>query len=260
MVTAQRALHEAFLLHTFAYSETSLIVELFTPDLGRIAAVAKGAKRKGSALRSVLMPFQPIEISFAGKTELRTLTGAEWLGGMAMPVGDALICGFYMNELLIKLLAKEDPHPTLFGAYSDCLAALSQDAASGEKLDTTLRSFEWQLLREVGYAPDLRADSFGNAFEMQQDYRWLVGSGFVPDTAGAPKIDGSSAAGLIKGQTLAALGALLQSGDNVDAAKTLLSEPSVRMQAKRLTRTVLNHALDGQKLNSRQILIDLHRL
>jgi DNA repair protein RecO (recombination protein O) len=263
MATVQRALHEAFLLHSFAYSETSLIVELFTPELGRIAAVAKGAKRKGSALRSVLMPFQPIEISFAGKTELRTLTGAEWLGGMAMPVGDALICGFYMNELLMKLLAKEDPHPRLFNAYSQCLESLSQEAEEGEKLDTTLRSFEWQLLREVGYAPDLRLDSRGDSFDMQMQYRWIAGSGFVRETVGAREADGAGnfgAGSTVQGQTVAALGALLESGDNVGAAKILLSSPAVRMQAKRLTRSVLNHALDGQKLNSRQILIDLHRL
>ncbi len=180
-----------------------------------------------------------------------------------MPVGDALICGFYMNELLMKLLAKEDPHPGLFKAYSQCLESLSQDAQEGEKLDTTLRSFEWQLLREVGYAPDLRLDSRGDAFDMHMQYRWIAGSGFVRETVGAREADGAGNFGAnstVQGQTVAALGALLESGDNVDAAKTLLSSPTVRMQAKRLTRNVLNHALDGQKLNSRQILIDLHRL
>jgi DNA repair protein RecO (recombination protein O) len=252
-----KTLHEGFLLHSLPYSETSLIVELFTRDHGRIAAIAKGAKRKGSALRSVLMPFQPIEISLSGKSELRTLTHAEWLGGLAMPIGDALICGFYMNELLIKLLAKEDPHETIFNAYSQCLSSIAEDSLSGEKLDTSLRTFEWQLLREIGYAPDLNADQSGEKFDMQREYRWMAGRGFYAEGF---QVNEQEALGRVQGKTIAALAALLSEGDSVDAAKMLLSDATVRMQAKRLTRSVLNHALDGQRLNSRQILIDLHRL
>jgi DNA repair protein RecO (recombination protein O) len=253
----QKTLHEGFLLHSLAYSETSLIVELFTREQGRVSAVAKGAKRKGSALRSVLMPFQPIEIALSGKSELRTLTHAEWIGGMAMPVGDALICGFYMNELLIKLLAKEDPHETIFDAYTQCLMSIAQDSLSGEKLDTSLRCFEWQLLREIGYAPDLSVDQSGQQFDMQRDYRWVAGRGFYAEGF---QVNEQEALGRVQGKTIAALAALLSATDSVEAAKILLSDSVVRMQAKRLTRNVLNHALDGQRLNSRQILIDLHRL
>lgn len=252
-----KTLYEGFLLHSLAYSETSLIVELFTREHGRIAAVAKGAKRKGSALRSVLMPFQPIEISLSGKSELRTLTHADWLGGMAMPVGDALICGFYMNELLIKLLAKEDPNETIFEAYSQCLTSIAEDSLSGEKLDTSLRAFEWQLLREIGYAPDLNVDQNGQQFDMHRDYRWVAGRGFYAEGF---QLNEQEALGRVQGKTVAALAALLSETASVDAAKVLLSDATVRMQAKRLTRSVLNHALDGQRLNSRQILIDLHRL
>jgi DNA repair protein RecO (recombination protein O) len=252
-----RTLYEGFLLHSLAYSETSLIVELFTREHGRIAAVAKGAKRKGSALRSVLMPFQPIEISLSGKSELRTLTHAEWLGGMAMPVGDALICGFYMNELIIKLLAKEDPNETIFDAYSRCLSCIAEDSLSGEKLDTSLRAFEWQLLREIGYAPDLHVDQAGQQFDMHRDYRWVAGKGFYAEGF---QVNDQDALGRVQGKTVAALAALLSDSASADAAKVLLSDTTVRMQAKRLTRSVLNHALDGQRLNSRQILIDLHRL
>jgi DNA repair protein RecO (recombination protein O) len=256
-VGAAKVLQEAFVLHSIPYSETSLIVELFTQQQGRIAAIAKGAKRKGSALRSVLMPFQPIEISLSGKSELRTLTGAEWLGGLAMPVGDALICGFYMNELLIKLLPKEDPHPALFTAYRDCLESLTQNSSSGEKLDTTLRTFEWRLLREIGYAPDMDKSVNGEGLEMSRDYRWAAGHGFVESPASMREADQLQ---IVQGQTIAALSALSSTEANVDAAKILLNSSLIRMQAKRLTRSVLNHALDGQKLNSRQILIDLHRL
>jgi DNA repair protein RecO (recombination protein O) len=256
-VGVAKVLQEAFVLHSIPYSETSLIVELFTEQQGRVAAIAKGAKRKGSALRSVLMPFQPIEISLSGKSELRTLTGAEWLGGLAMPVGDALICGFYMNELLIKLLPKEDPHPALFTAYRACLESLTHDSSSGEKLDTTLRTFEWRLLREIGYAPDMDKSVSGDGLAMNRDYRWAAGHGFVELPESVREADQLQ---IVQGQTIAALSALSSTEANVDAAKILLNSSLIRMQAKRLTRSVLNHALDGQKLNSRQILIDLHRL
>ncbi len=253
----------SFLLHSIAYSETSLIVELFSKELGRVSAIAKGAKRKGSTLRSVLMPFQPIEIALSGKSELKTLTQADWVGGMAMPVGDALICGFYLNELIIRLLAKEDPHPEIFDAYERCLMAITQELEASEKLDTSLRSFEWLLLKEVGYAPELLRDARGQAIELAMAYQWSATHGFVPMRPGVAEADSLNT---VSGQTLLALAALTtqyqaDSGENeLDAARTLLSAPSTRMQAKRLTRAVLSHALDGQKLNSRQILIDLHRL
>jgi DNA repair protein RecO (recombination protein O) len=250
----------AYVLHSIAYSESSLIVELLTENQGRLSVIAKGAKRKGSALRSVLMPFQPIEIAISGKSELKTLTKAEWLGGYAMPVGDALICGFYINELIMKLLPKEDPHPDLFAAYQSCVHLLGQEAADGSGLDIALRTFEWQLLREVGYAPDLSVASNGNRLELDREYRYFAGVGFRPEALAAKETNHLDT---VHGQTIAALSALCSiksSSESVNAAKVLLSSALTKMQAKRLTRSVLNHALDGQKLNSRQILIDLHRL
>jgi DNA repair protein RecO (recombination protein O) len=255
-----QASQRAFVLHSIAYSESSLIVELLTENQGRLSVIAKGAKRKGSALRSVLMPFQPIEIAVSGKSELKTLTKAEWLGGYAMPVGDALICGFYVNELIMKLLPKEDPHPDLFTAYQRCVALLGQEVADGSGLDTALRTFEWQLLREVGYAPDLSVASNGSRLEVDREYRYFAGVGFRSEALAARE---TSHLETVQGQTIAALSALSavnSSSENIDAAKVLLSSATTKMQAKRLTRSVLNHALDGQKLNSRQILIDLHRL
>src|SRR5690606_4123828 len=103
----------AFLLHSTPYRETSLVVDLFTRDHGRVAAVAKGAKRPRSALRAVLLQFQPLVATWSGNRELRTLTGAEWTGGLPSPQGDALLCAFYLNELMMRLLPREDPHPAL---------------------------------------------------------------------------------------------------------------------------------------------------
>ena len=103
-----RVLEEpAFVLHSIAYKETSLILDVFTRHYGRIALVAKGAKRPHSALRPVLQQFQPLSIHFSGKLELKTLTKSEWTGGVVPLAGDALLCGFYMNELIVKFLGRE---------------------------------------------------------------------------------------------------------------------------------------------------------
>src|SRR5690606_8784771 len=107
----------AFLLHMVPYRETSLVVDLFSRNHGRIGAVAKGAKRPRSALRAVLLQFQPLTVGWSGRNELRTLVGAEWRGGLTSPAGQALLSAFYMNELLIRLLPREDPHPGLFDGY-----------------------------------------------------------------------------------------------------------------------------------------------
>ena len=112
-----------FVLHSYPYKETSLIVDVFTRDHGRVALIAKGAKRPHSKLRGVLQTFQPLSIGWSGKSEVRTLTGAEWIGGMPPVEKAALLCGFYLNELLFKLLARDDPQPALFDHY---VATLNQ--------------------------------------------------------------------------------------------------------------------------------------
>ncbi len=113
-----RIAHEpAFVLHRYDWSESSVIVEAFTRHHGRIAVVAKGAKKPSSNFRPVLLPLQPLAISYSGDAEVRTLKGAEWLGGHVMPTGDALLSGYYANELLMRLLARDDPHPRVFDAY-----------------------------------------------------------------------------------------------------------------------------------------------
>ena len=136
-----------FVLHSRPWRETSLIVELFLRDRGRLSAVAKGARRPTSALRPVLLQFQPIAFRLSGRNELRTLTRAEWQGGMAVPSGRALLFGFYLNELVMRLLAREDPHPQLFDAYTSALHQLGGQGAD----ERILRRFEWLLLQEIGY-------------------------------------------------------------------------------------------------------------
>lgn len=227
-----------YLLHATPYSESSLVVDLFTRDYGRIAAVAKGARRPRSALRSVLLQFQPLALSYSGRAELRTLTGIEWVGGVDSPRGQGLLCAFYLNELLIKLLAREDAHPGLFDAYGQAL----REMAVGSAFDETLRRFEWTLLRETGYAPDLSCDTAQAPIEDARRYAWQPGAGFAPVAADA------GAPGLVHGSTLR------------DIAAGRYSAQRSRHEAKYLMRSIVGHHLDGGVLKSRQILIDLQNL
>src|SRR5829696_2870839 len=153
-MTAKRISDEpAFVLHRYDWSESSLILEVFTRHHGRIALVAKGAKRPSSNFRPVLLPLQPLQLSYSGDAEIRTLKAAEWMGGHVMPTGEALLSGYYLNELLLRLLARDDPHPALFDVYAAAVRMLASDDV--QLLQPALRAFELLLLREIGFLPSL---------------------------------------------------------------------------------------------------------
>ncbi|HYP70978.1 MAG TPA: DNA repair protein RecO, partial [Variovorax sp.] len=161
-MATHRVSHEpAFVLHRYDWSESSLILEVFTRNHGRIALVAKGAKRPSSNFRPVLLPLQPLQLSFGGDAEIRTLKAAEWMGGHVMPTGDALLSGYYLNELLMRLMARDDPHPALFEAYAGVVEVLAGDHAGAQSAtqSAALRAFELVLLREIGFLPSLDAQT-----------------------------------------------------------------------------------------------------
>src|SRR4051794_16574450 len=156
MATRRRADDEpGYVLHTYPYKETSLIVEAFTRRFGRVGLLARGARRPRSAMRGVLLSFHPLRLTWSASTELGTLLSAEWAGGQAPLAGRGLMCGFYVNELIMRLLPREDPHEALFDFYHQSLHALAQTpaAAAGADYAPALRSFEKRLLGELGYAP-----------------------------------------------------------------------------------------------------------
>ena len=164
----------AFVLHAYPYRETSVIVEAFTPEYGRVAMVARGARRPRSELRGLLQGFQPLLLSWSGQHELKTLHKAEWRGGLSRVGGSALFCGFYLNELLLKLLPREDAHPQLFADYE---AALAELAADGEQA-TVLRRFEVRLLSELGYAlPLVREADTGAPVDPATRYHYAFDRG-----------------------------------------------------------------------------------
>jgi len=146
-VTGRVADAVAFLLHSSPWRETSLMLEVYSREHGRVALVAKGAKRPHSALRPVLMAFQPLALSWSGAGEVKTLTRAEWGGALRQYGGPAMMSAWYMNELLLRMLPREDAHQNLFDAYDAALLGL----AAGARAAAALRRFEWILLRETGY-------------------------------------------------------------------------------------------------------------
>jgi DNA repair protein RecO (recombination protein O) len=229
----------AFVLHSYAFKETSVVVELLTRDFGRIGVVARGARRPKSSLRGVLLAFQPLLVSWSGKGELQTLMRAEWQGGYHPLRGLALICGFYMNELMLKLLARHDAHERLFDVYSATLRELE----SGHDAAATLRAFEKNLLRELGYAVTLDRDvESGHAIAAEQRYTYLVERG--PVSTAERERNGVE----LLGQTL-----LDMQADNYSSSVT-------QQQSKALMRTLINHYLGDQELHTRQLLRDLQEL
>ena len=228
----------SFVLHSYPYKETSLIVDMFTRDFGRIGVVAKGAKRPHSKLRGVLQTFQPLSSSWSGRSELRTLIDAEWVGGMLPLERTALLCGFYLNELLVKLLARDDPHPALFDHY---VATLNQ-LAHNEPAQIVLRKFERALLKETGGAADWSRCA-GSCDPVEPGVEYVVDPERGPRVARA-----SDTWPAVDGQTL------------LDMERDDYSDPLTQVQSKQLMRFLLAHQLGGAPLNTRQILIDLLQL
>lgn len=228
----------AYVLHTYPFRETSLIVEAFSRGHGRMALVARGARRPRSAVRGLLMAFQPLELGWFGQGEMRTLAKVEWVGGQPLLQADALLLGYYMNELLLKLLLREDPHPALFDAYAEAVRAL----AFGEPSQASLRRFEITLLKELGYGLtlDREADS-GGPLDPMKHYAWVIERGPVEatDYANIPAFSGC------------ALLAMAQ--DDFSETETLV-------QAKQLMRMLIHHYLGGQPLSSRRVFMELQEL
>jgi DNA repair protein RecO (recombination protein O) len=225
-----------FVLHAYPYSETSLIVDAFSRGHGRLALLARGARRPRSALRGVLLAFQPLEVGWFGGGEVKTLAKAEWRGGMPLLQGKALLVGYYLNELLLKLMPREDAHDRVFDAYERAL----QQLAAGAGDAPALRRFEIVLLRELGYGLQLERDAeTGEAIVAEGRYAYLVERGPVAAARYGDELP------RIAGSTLLDMGA-----DRFESARTLL-------ECKQLMRRLLAHQLGGQTLQSRKIFMEL---
>jgi DNA repair protein RecO (recombination protein O) len=228
----------AYVLHAYPFRETSLIVEVFSRDFGRMALLARGARRPRSNLRGLLMAFQPLELGWAGKGEVLTLMKAEWQGGQPLLKGQALFCGYYLNELLVHLLPREDPHERLFGRYAEMLASLGSDP-EGKVSEPDLRRFEKALLQELGYGLTLDRDSEGRLVESDAFYAYQMEEGPVRQGQGGQAV---------RGQTL------------LDLAAEDFTDPRTRVEAKQLMRSLMAYYLGGTELETRKIFKEMQVL
>ena len=227
----------AFVLHTYPFRETSLIVEVFTRDYGRVALLARGARRPRSALRGLLLAFQPLELAWAGKGEVQTLMKTEWQGGQPLLAGKALFCAYYLNELLMHLLPREDAHARLFSVYAETLRRFADRLKESD-----LRCFERALLQELGYGLTLENDARGVSIDVAGHYTYEIEHG--PVKLQRP---GSSALS-VSGKTL------------IDLAHEDFSDPRSLLEAKQLMRTLIAHYTGGKGLETRRIFMELQEL
>ena len=243
MQSRRRVDHEAgYVLHTYPYKETSLIVEAFTRSFGRIALLARGARRPRSAMRGLLLSFYPLRLSWSGSADLGNLVSAEWAGdwsGERSPLeGRGLMCGFYLNELVLRLLPRDDPHEALFDFYNDSLSQLSHPARQA----SALRAFERRLLAELGYAPLLEQDAASHPIDPERLYVYEPERGPVP-------VSGARAGELVvSGRTL------------LDVARDDYERLETRDEARLLMRALIGERLHGQVLHTRSVLLELNAL
>lgn len=236
--TAQ--LQPAYILHTRPYRDTSLLIDAFTASQGRVNLIAKGARGihgKKSRFRGSLQAFVPLLISWRGKTDLMNLLNAE-PSYISFPhlTGKLLVCGLYLNELLIRLLYRYDPYPQLFEAYQTALCSLSDNPP------IALRLFEKKLLAELGYALYLNKDSLTNqALLPHQAYQFIPSQGLVVCLN-----ESVYKQSIFSGASLLAIHH--ESWDT----------PTHLLDAKRLFRLAINHLLEGKTIRSRELLI--HKL
>ena len=243
----------AFVLHSYDWSESSLILEVFCRRQGRVALVAKGAKKPSSNFRPVLLPLQPLMLTYTlagdGSADIHTLKGAEWVGGHVMPTGDALLSGMYLNELLLRLLARADPHVALFDAYAGVVRVLASE--HGDALEPVLRSFELLLLREIGLLPGLDAQTM-TLEPLGASVRYTL----VPE-GGLRAASPADRAGLLGSQWQALQRAL---DDAASYTATLRACAPVAAELKPQLRTLLQYHCGSPTLRTRQLMIDLQAL
>jgi DNA repair protein RecO (recombination protein O) len=258
---------KGYVLHSYPYRETSLILQVWTEKHGRMGLVAKGARRPKSASRAVLIPFQPLSMDWFGRGELRTLKTAE-PASPATPLGGAsLLSAFYLNELLLKLTTRDDPHEGLFAAYDDAITALRSISRLGPRLEAVaepapqpardiepiLRRFELRLLQELGYAVELTREAGSHApIEPDRDYWYVAERGPVP----APGVDASG-----PGEGRAPANAVRLRGQTlIDLERGRFDDAATAAQSKQLMRLLIHYSLNGQELATRTLVRDLQRL
>lgn len=228
---ARVALEPAFVLHTRQYRNSSLIVEMFTMRHGRVAAVARSARGPKSRYRGRIQPFAPILASWVGRSELKSMGTVESNGRSYVLEGSPLLCGFYLNELMMRLVGHEDPFPSLYERYQNTLNSLEQ----GGVFEAHLRYFEKHLLQDLGYGLSFSRDLTHGDIDPNGFYRYMSDRGFH-------QADPNDDVALFPGSMLLAL-----------KNETLETPEDLRF-AKRLMRMALSPYLGKRPIHTRALL------
>ncbi len=228
----QQQFHRCYLLHRRSFRETSLLLEIFSEEYGRIGAIARGAKSARGGMTATLQPFQLLDISWGGYGELKKVFKAELVEGGRPLQGEMLIAGFYLNELMMHLLHRDDPHSELFQIYHTTIKQLSEGC---EDLEWTLRQYEKQLMETIGYGLLLTHEAeHGEIVTSDQRYCYLLEQGPVKMKSHCVGIE-------ISGKTLLHL----DSGE--------LPDDTVRKESKKLMRYLIASQTGNKTLNSRKL-------
>lgn len=230
------SLQPAYVLHRRAYRETSCIVDLFTPEYGRVSAIAKGVRKAKSSTQGILQPFTPLLVSWSGKSELMSLTQVDMRQSFRALHGECLFAGFYINELLLALLQKWDEHPRLYDAYENVLVKLTSHTLD----QVALRSFEKLLLEDLGYGLFTNVAELEEMIDADKYYRFVPNHGFVISELGD---DAKEKSTVFKGESLLAI-----AHENWQIADAM-------QDAKRLTRFLLAPLLGNRQINSRKLFM-----
>ncbi|WP_416547961.1 DNA repair protein RecO [Limnohabitans sp. DCL3] len=249
MASKRIADEPAYVLHRYDWSETSLILEVFTRHHGRVALVAKGAKRPTSSFRPVLLPLQPLSLGFGGEGDIRTLKSAEWVGGHVMPTGEALLSGYYINELLMRLTARDDPHPDLFEVYAATVRLLA--SGDPDALQWALRGFELLLLKEMGLLPALNLQTLTLKPLSPMDSYALVPEAGLQWVSDDPRH-------ALRGEQWQSIQKALDSSRPM--AALLRDCADLLVQLQRPLRLMLNYHCGVGALRTRQMMLDLQTL
>lgn len=223
----------AYILHTRPFQETSLILELFTQNNGRLSVLARGARRSKKQ-SGLFQPFLNLDIAFLGKTDLPTLTTIEFSQAPILLKGKSLVCGFYLNELLMRVLHKHDPHPDIFDFYHETIGALHQTEGDQSRIEITLRKFEKQLLADLGYGVNFQTEAETHeAIQENKGYQWIPSQGFVLNAAATDKISGNHL---------------------IAIANDHYHSPDILKTAKKIMRAALQPLIGDKPLKSRDLL------
>jgi len=260
MVNQKILLQPAYVLHQRAYRDSSMLLELFSPEYGRVGVIAKGARSSKSRWRGVLQPFQPLLVSWNKRGELGTLTAAEAQGQALAIAPDLIASGFYLNEILLRLLERDEGQLELFGHYDKALRSMSEIASQNNPrpvaLEILLRQFEMRMLTALGYGLVLDQEVGSDSpLQVEQEYIYQLEYGPVKADVGFTNVSNASDTNeekyrygtRISGGTLLAL----QKGD--------FSDEQVRLESKRLLRTVLGNYLGSKPLQSRNLAQPINR-